>query len=367
LPKVDPGPFSELGRTFAPLRDFAKTTGDDVGFGLYRTRLATVAAGVNRAVEAGGGEAAMVFGGGAEDPLLNGWQHARLVLDRMGPELSEALSPLLLGPFEQAAEVLGCVLAEHFNGQWETEVVQPFRERLAGRYPFSGGGPDALFADFADFFRPETGTFWGFHDRVLSRYAVRTVQGWVAREVQPMCLRVAPQLLTSLATAERIRTMFFRPTGELRGIGFTVTPSRGSVRSSLLEVCGQKVELGQGRAVGRFVWPAESHVEGAQLRVQVGESRWAQVAFDGPWGLMRLVDAGRAVRTSGSTLHITWQVSVQNVYLLQQTYCIEATGGEHMLGNPVFGGFTCPERAMAVPQAPLQAAYGFTIVSGGDR
>src|SRR6185503_4783408 len=40
------------------------------------------------------------------------------------------------------------------NKGWALRVVGLFNKTLAGKYPFSAGGPDASIEDFKEFFRP---------------------------------------------------------------------------------------------------------------------------------------------------------------------------------------------------------------------
>jgi type VI secretion system protein ImpL len=344
------GPFAEVNMLGDTLASFLRPApGQLVSLEGYRGRVAGLATALEGFADQGSDAAARTFRGTDGDPLLAGYQYTRSALSAMPAGLGDSLAPLLLAPFQQVGAAAGVVVGRSLNTWWQTEIVKVCDSRFAGRYPFRRGGTDASFGDVMDFFRPATGTFWEFFSRVLAPYLARTGDAWTVRSSDAMRLDLNPELLKTLNAAERIRETFFKPNGELRSISMAIAATGSATRPATLDVNGQKLTLASGGKPQSFAWPIETPTPGASLQVLAAGGQTHELAFDGPWGFLRLVQAGRVTLINPSTLAVTWQVNVQNVYLLQQQYRIEVAGADHPFAESPFEAFAMP-RTLVVGQ-----------------
>ena len=333
-------PFDEVNAAFDHVRSFAASGG---GFAGYKEKMLALADKLNTVGAEDDSRIPVIFSGRDDDPLFAGWKYTKSAIVVMPEEVAKGAGGLLLKPFEAAGAVISQTLTRVLNAQWQNEVVKPFVNRFSGRYPFSVRGEDASWNDVMDFFRPSSGTFWGFYDRVLSPYIVKTSSGWMVRQLGGLQLNFNPELSSALNGADVIRSIFFKPDGTLRTLDITVTPEASNKNGAKLEVDGQVSELAAGRTA-QLRWPLESQASsrGAVLKIQVSRDFWQEVNFSGPWGFMKLVNSARVNKLNNSTFAAKWQVNVQNMYVLNYDARFQVSASDHPFTEPVFQRFTCP-------------------------
>jgi type VI secretion system protein ImpL len=333
-------PFDDVNAVFDHVRSFAAPGG---GFAGYKEKMLALADKLNTVGTEDDSRIPVIFSGRDDDPLFAGWKYTKNATGIMPEDVAKGAGGLLLKPFEAAGQVISQTLTRVLNAQWQNEVIKPFVNRLSGRYPFSVGGDDASWNDVMDFFRPSSGTFWGFYDRVLSPYIVKTSSGWMVRQLGGMQLNFNPELSSALNGADVIRNIFFKPDGTLRTLDITVTSSASNKNGAKLEVDGQVSELAAGRTA-QLRWPLESQgsSRGAVLKIQVSRDFWQEVNFSGPWGFMKLVNYAKVNKLNNSTFTAKWQVNVQNMYMLNFDARIQVSASDHPFTEPVFQKFTCP-------------------------
>ena len=346
-------PFDELDKTFDPLRTFARSTGGALsGYEGYRDKIKTLVEKL-AALEAQGDEYAIViFNGKDDDPLLSGWKFTQTFVANMPEDLAKAVRGIFLTPLEYTATAASKVLGKTLNGRWHSEIVKHYTSRFSGRYPFASRGEDASFTDVMDFFRGSTGTYWGFYERVLSPFVVKTASGWMVRSIGSLKLNFNPKLASSLVNAERIRDIFFKPDGTLRTLSVTVTPTPSNKNSAKMVVNGQSFDLAPGGKSIQVNWPVETQPLGAALKIYTSQDFSEDITFSGPWGFMKLLQAARINKINSSTFSAKWQITVQNTYAVYQDYRIQVSGADHPFGDPVFAQFDCPTD-LILPDAPL--------------
>lgn len=342
-------PFDDLNATFDPLRAFSRSTGGALsGYEGYRDKITTLAGKLSALETQGTDFALVVFSGKDDDALLNAWKYTQTMLTNMPEKLAASMKGVLLLPLEFTGSAATDVLSKTLTARWHGEIVKPFTSRFSGKYPFSPRGEDASFADVMDFFRPQTGTFWGFYDRVLSPYIVKTPSGWMVRSVGSLKLSFNPQLAKSLSSAERVRDIFFKPDGTVRPMTITISPAASNKNSAKLEVNGQVSDLAPGGKSVLVNWPVESTPMGASLKILVSSDFTQDISFPGPWGFLKLVQAARINKVNAGTVSAKWQVNVQNMYMVYQEYKLQVSGADHPFGDPVFSEFDCPTELLTI-------------------
>jgi type VI secretion system protein ImpL len=342
-------PFDDLNATFDPLRAFSRSTGGALsGYEGFRDKITTLAGKLSALETQGPDYALVVFSGKDDDALLNAWKYTQTMLTNMPEKLAASMKGVLLLPLEYTGSAATDVISKTLTARWHSEIVKPYTSRFSGKYPFSPRGEDASFADVMDFFRPQTGTFWGFYDRVLSPYIVKTQSGWMVRSEGSLKLSFNPQLAKSLSSAERVRDIFFKPDGTVRPMSITISPAASNKNGAKLEVNGQVSDLAPGGKSVLVNWPIESTPMGASLKIFVSSDFTQDISFPGPWGFLKLVQAARVNKVNSGTISVKWQVNVQNMYMVYQEYKLQVSGADHPFGDAVFSEFDCPTELLTM-------------------
>ncbi|MDD5674950.1 MAG: type VI secretion system membrane subunit TssM, partial [Chitinivibrionales bacterium] len=343
LPFAGHTPFDDVNATFDALRNFTKAGGGTLGgYEGYRDKLLTLAGKLDGVSASGEDALVTIINGSEADPLFGGWKYVESSMAGMPEGLGQPLQQALLLPFVQTGGALSGTLTRTLNARWQAQIVRPFTNRLAGRYPFSSKGEDAAYSDVMDFFRPTTGAFWGFYERSLAPFIVKNSSGWMVRSGGPLSFNFNPSLAKSLSAAERLRDMFFKPDGTARVFTLAITPLPVNKNNAQLIVNGQTFDFSPGGKSAQFDWPQESDSKGAALKIAISNDFSQDIAFSGQWGLLKLLQAATIEKINGSTFSVLWQVNVQNTYIVAQKYRITVASSDHPFGEPVFSGFDCP-------------------------
>jgi type VI secretion system protein ImpL len=337
-------PFDKVNAVFDQLRSFSSSSAGGLsGYAGYKENCLTLVDKLNTIGPDGDNQALALFTGRDDDPLAAAWKFTKNTVGVMPDDLSAGLGPLLLKPLERTGTAVSQTLARALNARWQTEVLKPFAGRFSGRYPFSAQGEDASWSDVMDYFRPATGTFWGFYDRVLSSYIVKTTSGWMVRQSGGISINFNPELSAALSDADLLRTVFFKPDGTLRALDITITPSASNKNTGIIEVDGQTVDLPRGGKGARISWPFEgAQVRGATLKIQTGKDFPQQISYKGQWGLMKILGAAKVNKVNNSAFTAKWQVNVQGMYMLYFEARLQVASADHPFCDPVFQRFNCP-------------------------
>ncbi|MFW6221630.1 MAG: type VI secretion system membrane subunit TssM, partial [Fibrobacterota bacterium] len=314
-------PDSEVTQAFESFRSFVRSTGGVLGgFEGYRDHVMTLVDGIGSIEEQGPDAAISVFNGSEEDPLLQLWKYVNNTLAGMSEDLQQACKPLLLTPVENTGEAVSMVLTQHLNRRWQSEVVDPFTNRLAGQYPFDSRGEEVSFTDVMDFFRPNTGTFWGFYERVLNPYIIKNGNTWSIRDVGSVSIKFEPDIISCLQKAARIKGIFFKNDGTIRPMNITITPQSANRYPATLQVGTRDYKLVPGGSSVHLKWPVPGATQNATLRVHVSSDFTQDIRQPGDWGFMRLLDQARINKLSEATFSAKWQIDVQNINVIFLSY-----------------------------------------------
>jgi type VI secretion system protein ImpL len=337
-------PFDDLNSTFKPLRSFVESSaGGAGGFSGYKEKVLLLADKLLSVESGGENQLIAIFSGRDDDPLYTAWNYTKSTVDQMPPQLASGVGPLLQKPIELTGAAASDALTRALNVGWQNDVVKPFTNRFSGRYPFSPRGDDAAWGDVMDFFRPSTGTFWGFYDRVLSPYIIKKDNQWNVRKVGCLQLNFNPDLLPTFLSADIIRTVFFKPDGSPRSLDLTVQPSGANKVPAKLEIDGQTADLPPGAKSARFIWPSmQGQTQGASLKLLASSNFWQDISYSGSWGLMKLLNAAKVNRSSGTSFTAKWQINNQGISTLFFDAYFQVSASDHPFSEPVFQQFKCP-------------------------
>ncbi|HUO80221.1 MAG TPA: type VI secretion system membrane subunit TssM [Steroidobacteraceae bacterium] len=226
--------------------------------------------------------------------------------------------------------------------QARSELETRFRQNVArdcnqitqGRYPFVGtSSTDVPLADFARLFGPG-GLFDAFFKDNLDALVDSSRRPWVWKAgVNGASVGASAALLREFESAQAIRDMFFRPGNPLPELRFTVTPQTldsGATRF-VFEVDGQSFDYRHGPERN---WPATWPGPNPGVAAVSFEDRAGghpNVAFQGPWALFRLMDAGRAHQTSETRFGLDYELGGHTASVTIEAASIRNPFGKHDL------------------------------------
>lgn len=179
--------------------------------------------------------------------------------------------------------------------RYQTEVIAPCRQLVAGRYPFSAQGADLALADFATMFAPG-GVFDTFFRTRLDPLVDTSSSPWRWKEGAGRIGSGVP--LAQFQVAERIRQVYFPSGSSQPQVRFSLTPEyldRGVERRAqrmTLEVDGQTIQYRYDSPRAQLlVWPGPTPGQ-ASLLFEEGAGAGPSRSFQGPWALFHLLDNG---------------------------------------------------------------------------
>ncbi len=179
--------------------------------------------------------------------------------------------------------------------RYQTEVIAPCRQLVAGRYPFAADGADVALADFATMFAAG-GVFDTFFRTRLDPLVDTSTNPWRWKEGAGGIGSNVP--LAQFQGAERIRQSYFPAGGSQPQVRFSLMPEyldRGVDRRAqrlMLEIDGQTIQYRYDSPRGQsLVWPGPSPGQ-ASLLFEEGAGGGPSRSYQGPWAFFHLLDIG---------------------------------------------------------------------------
>lgn len=237
-----------------------------------------------------------------------------------------ALKPLLVRPLVQSFSVLVAPAEAELNRQWSAQVLQPFQQNLAGKYPFDPASRiEAAPAEIARVFGP-AGAIAKFASDTLGPLVTRRGDAVAPRLWANLGVRLRPALVEGLPAWVAV------PDGPA-AVGAvapgTAAAADGAVRSSFqlmpegaagfvaytIEIDGQRLTYRNGAAAWQdFVWPNPGGAPGVRVDGMTADGRSVEVfSAPGSYGFERLVDAARVTRFPDGQRELSWGTGLQTV------------------------------------------------------
>ena len=285
---------------------------------------------------------------GLFEKAVQGSEQKILSLDRFGQEL---MRDLLMNPLRQSYKAMVKSAGGAASGLWEVTVWPPYRDTIKNRYPFNAASKrDASFEDAVAFFKPGDGLLWGFYDANLKGYHRQVSHKFIPNTSLAGTPRPArrftpfnPQMYNCLERAHEISDALFAQ-GE-PGIKFrvnltTVSPIVGEIE---FELDGQKrLYRNEKEFWHNFVWPGpDAPLTGAAIVVRGAGGLNEEIRREGPWGMWRLLDAGRhgAMKDDDKTFVVEWTMAGPPVTVKME---LKPTRANHPFAPAFFRDTNCP-------------------------
>lgn len=266
-----------------------------------------------------------------DDPIDN--------LQRIADNAPEPVGRILHSLADQSWQLLMVRATRHLENQWLDEVVAPYQDRLAGRYPLvPSASRDVALSDFEDFFAPG-GTLDSFYQDSLKPFIEGAPEYLVDANGNSLLRDSVHQ---AVRQAEQIRHAYFSRDGVL-DVEFALEPVSltPDKRRSVISVDGQIVEYTHSASQRvSMIWPNALR-EGTQSRLTMVPSQVNRsprgVSQEGAWAWFRLLD--KAAITGISERELELRFSVEGGTM---RYRLFANGTPNPFTRPLAAGFQLP-------------------------
>jgi type VI secretion system protein ImpL len=270
------------------------------------------------------------------DPGPGAKQLMQQTLDGNGSELAEALKyvdeqmltgmtdaqkaairPLLVRPLIQTFAVIVQPTETEINKVWAAQVLQPFRQTLATKYPFATESKaEASNAEIGAVFGPD-GAIAKFFDSTLGPLVVRRGDSVSVRTWANMGINLAPPVVASFPgwvaplAANGVANAAASSGGEAQTNFDLQALGAVSATEFTIEIDGQALRWrGQPQPWVHMAWPNPAGVPGAKITAITPEGR-SIVVFNEPghFGLKKMIDAAKRKRKDNGAFELTWDNS----------------------------------------------------------
>ncbi len=264
-----------------------------------------------------------------------------------------ALEPLLLNPIRGSQRIVEAKGRSALTDRWRVEVWEPYRQ-LATRYPFvARSESEVALADFAEFFRPQSGTLWRFYEENFANRFSRSGDRFVPR---PGALEFGfrPDFLQCLSAAREISDGVFVDGAQQPAVPLKVKMQSVDARVSEITLVVDGETLSYRNEPERWhalQWPGKNGPPGASLRVKGADFSALIERDEGDFGFLRLLAAGdiRPVSPGSLTLEASWRFSLQGADS-RVTIQFQASRRRHPFSPGFFQRLNCPPAIASAPE-----------------
>lgn len=357
------GPMDDAFGPLLALTDTGAAAKDSLSLQTFLTRITRVRLRLQQVTNAPDPQAMMqslaltVFQGKAVD-LTETRDYGSLVAASLGQEWSGFGQAIFVEPMVQAWEQVLSPTAESINSQWQSDVVTPWDQSFADRYPFANRQSDVSLPHLAQFMRTDTGRIAQFVKSRLGGLLRLEGDRWVPDAMNSQGLTFDPAFLSALNKLTHIaNTAFVRGDVELH-FQMMAKPSRDVVESELT-VDRQKLQyFNQEENWQTLNWPDNRWQPQTTLTwrsTHTGTRIYAD--HPGSWGLIRLLDKARITDLGSNIYRVVWPTPDG----LALNYQIRTELGSGPLALLELRGFRMPARIF------ISATQSEVAYQGGEQ
>ena len=291
------------------------------------------------------------------------------MLTGMTDSQKSAVRPILVRPLMQTFAVIIKPTEAEVNKVWLAQVVQPFNQSLASKFPFSSESrAEATNEEIGRVFGPE-GAIAKFVNATMGPLVVRRGDSVEPRKWADMGIHLAPPVVTSLP-------------GWLAPVGSTPTPTPTATRSDVrsqtmfdlqalsatsateftIEIDGQALRWrGQPQPWVHMLWPNQQGTPGSRITAITPAGATVVLLNEpGPDGLKKMIEGAKRTRRDNGVFELSWTnsgvVVTANVKIVGQR---PLPAGAAAAPNTGFKRLKLPESIIAtLPAAATTVAVG---------
>jgi type VI secretion system protein ImpL len=224
------------------------------------------------------------------EPLVQALRQARTDLKKVcigadpseGPRLEKFIGQAL----DRTREALAREAQTEMENLWASLVYDMFRAQFRGRYPFLPDATEEVTASaFSRLMNPTSGILWEIFAPV-DKLRNTVIDG------RPLVV-TSGDFDRAMRHAEAIRDAMYAPDARVFSVKFWVTlKQHAGVRDVRFRLSDHTFALyDRPDRRGVFNWTEEG-TGNAKVAISVGLDQWVERETKGPWGLLRLVNAG---------------------------------------------------------------------------
>lgn len=252
----------------------------------------------------------------APDPQQAAYRMARERMSGKGDELGRLRTAIdalpattgnwLLQIADQSWHLLLADSQQYIQQQYAAELWRPYRNAIAGRYPFGKKTEqEVALGDFNAFFG-QGGSVDSFYQKVLRPFVGGNRNRLYAKQLDGQGLPLSGYFLNQMSRAYSIQRAFFSENGRQAQLQFKLEPLAlsSSLLKAELRVDGNSLVYEHGPILGKqFVWPgnASSNLASIALHNLSGSNVLNQQST-GNWSLFRLLDQFELTQHNGNNV-----------------------------------------------------------------
>ncbi len=238
----------------------------------------------------------------------------------------------------------------HINSEWRSQVYEPYRANIAGRFPFKKKAQDQVaLNDFADFFKPG-GIIDSFYITYVKPFTTKKLNN---RMVDEDSLGFFPKTLSHIKNAKKITDIFFKLDKESPGLKFKMKAKRmpehiqGKDRNFSLEFGEYKLSFSHSYSPLKTLEWSAADVDRVIISFEDSNGQLHSKIYEGPWALLKLFNDADISSTNRSTVYvITFNLNKKlggQVIKHKMIYELTATSRINPFSENVLTKFICPE------------------------
>ncbi len=272
---------------------------------------------------------------GAADPITGLRVYAKTT--------PEPIQRWLVSLADQATQSLGQSGHQFVNTAWRAQVCTPFKQALAGRYPFNRSSSDEVaLLDFTTFFKPQ-----GTMDLFVKEYLQSFLD---ARGNLSGNSGFSSASINEIQKAINIRNTYFREKGDAPSISLELRPISMSETDArfTLDMGDQKLTYSHGPKFWNPVsWQGDK--DSKRIRIifeDLNDSSYDKI-YSGPWAWFHMMDDAEIKSTNQTNSYlITFSVgssTSDGKAAHKIVYEAKASSVNNPFKNDLLSSFRCPE------------------------
>jgi type VI secretion system protein ImpL len=341
-------PQEAVKNAFSPLSSFHKSEGATATMSEYRNRMSTLAEALLRCSKQG--NLLTTFNGTDQDPLVSSYSYTQKVLIGMPDQIKMALTPILLNSIDYTGSVMSALISKELNQKWQSDVAAVFTNSFAGKYPFTHNDDECSFDGVMEYFRPNTGTFWGFYTRNLQPYIYKDGNEWRTRQAGNVTILFKPDLIESMKNAEKVTRAFFNSDGTLITHKIRMLPLPQNKLQGSITFGAQEYKILPDENSVRVQWPVTGQSDDILFKIFVNSKYTEEMKFGGRWGFMRLFESARTNAMNTTAFVAKWERNVNNMFMIQYGCHVQIANPDHPFAGKIFSQFDCPTDIVKMQQ-----------------
>ncbi|NNB43222.1 type VI secretion system membrane subunit TssM [Pseudomonas chlororaphis] len=230
------------------------------------------------------------------------------------------------------------------NAAWVSEVVNVYRQSLAGRYPLvNSSSREATLEDFGNFFGVG-GVMDNYFRKYLQPYVNTSTSNWRWQPGAAEKLGIGPGVLQTFQRAAAIRDAYFRSGGTQPTVRFELKPVAmdASISQFLLDLDGQQLSYDHGPSRPMAMqWPSPNSLGVVRLSVTPPTSTGRSgLTLEGPWAWFRLLEQSDLTQGNAPD-RFTLRMRVDTASISCE---LRASSAFNPFKGRLVSGFSLPER-----------------------